>query len=99
MVHGRQAILDKLLGYERHTGRYALLLLRGREALQRAGLRECGHRPVGHLAVEFALLILVIGPTKRVGRVLRNARPLEGHAVIKPGVTAAMVDEDRVFSR
>src|SRR5258708_19945246 len=99
MMHSRQAILDKLLRHKRHTVGYALLLLRGGEAFQLSGLGECGHSPIGHPAVELALLIFVIGATIRIGGVVRDSSPLEGLPVVTPAGAAAMRHADRVLRR
>ena len=56
-------------------------------------------RAIGDAAVEFAVRVFVERAARRVGRVLGDARHLEGFAVVEGGVAAAMVHGDRMIGR
>src|SRR5207248_8475502 len=73
--------------------------LLGGECRTRADAVEDTAGAISDAAGELARFVAIEGAARRIGRVLRDMRELEGLAVVERGVPTAMMDDDRMLRR
>jgi hypothetical protein len=97
VVHARETVAHELLRDVRDAVAAALRrLLRG-EGRALADAAHHAPRAIGDASVELSALIPIECAARRIRRVLRDARQLEGFRVVERGVAAAVLHRDRML--